>query len=84
MMPLDLPTTVEARFESSGAITPLRFTLMGRPRQVKSVGRSWDVEGEGRHILVMAGHDHVYELLLRTPTLDWRIIGMSRIEDAIA
>ncbi len=84
MLPLDMPIVVEARFESDGAILPLRFTMLGRQHAVLSVGRSWDVEGEGRHILVMAAPDRVYELLLRTPDLGWRVIAMSHAEEGVA
>jgi hypothetical protein len=84
MLPLNMPIVVEAIFMEDGEVIPRHFTMLAGRHEVTSVGRSWDVEGEGRHILVMTGRDRVYELLLRLPALDWRVIAMFRADEGVA
>jgi len=84
MLLLNMPIVVEARFEEDGEVIPLRFTMLAQRHEVTSVGRSWDVEGEGRHILVMAERDRVYELLLHIPAGDWRVIARYGADEGIA
>jgi len=72
--PPDQPADVEARCELDGRIVPARFVVKGQPHAVTSIGRAWDVAGEGRHILVMDERGRVRELLLRLPALEWRLV----------
>jgi hypothetical protein len=53
---------VEARFETDGRLRVLAFERRGRRVDVAASGRQWDAE-DGRHILVMAPSEKVYELL---------------------
>jgi len=84
MKPVDQPAGVEARFDADGSITPLSFTEAGRRHMVTSVGRSWDVAGEGRHVLVMDERGRVVELLLRVPALTWRVVAVADVREASA
>ncbi len=61
---------ITVRFESSGRIEPLSFTLEGRVYPVESTGRSWRDEG-GFHILVMAPGERVRELVFSPSDLGW-------------
>jgi hypothetical protein len=75
---------VEARFETDGSVTPLRFRVGAQNHTVTSVGRAWDVAGEGRHILVMDERQRVYELLLEAATLRWRLAWSAGWDDGLA
>jgi hypothetical protein len=66
---------VEARFEADGRVRVLAFERRGRRVEVASSGRQWDAS-DGRHILVMAPSEKVYELLYQ-PALagsPWRLV----------
>ena len=75
---------VEARWEADGSVTPIRFTVGGQPHRVTSVGRNWDVAGEGRNILVMDERRQVYELVLRVPELRWWLAAQADRRDSMA
>lgn len=69
-------TTVEARFDEHGGVTPLAFHWRGRRMPVAACGRTWVTgEGEAResHYLVMSAGEEVFELVLEHNTLQWRV-----------
>ena len=53
---------VEARFEADGKVRVLAFERKGRRVEVTASGRQWEAP-DGRHLLVMAPAEQVYELL---------------------
>jgi hypothetical protein len=67
------PTAVEARFDSKGQARPRRFTWNGAWVDITDVGRQW-VNSDGRHVLVMVGGRHTFELLLERESLAWRVV----------
>ena len=70
---IDEPAAVEARFESDGVVRPRRFTWGQSWIDVSDVGRQW-VDDDGRHVLVMSGGLHAFELLLERESLTWRVV----------
>jgi hypothetical protein len=58
---VDEPTAVEARFETDGAVRPRRFTWTQSWLDVSDVGRQW-IDADGRHVLVITGGRHTFEL----------------------
>jgi hypothetical protein len=65
-------TSVDARFDVSGEITPRRFTWRGSMVPVEGVGRRWK-EGHERCFMVMAVGGKPFELRLDERTLCWRV-----------
>jgi len=70
---VDEPTAVEAHFESDGAVRIRRFTWGQTWLDVSDVGRQW-IDADGRHVLVMTGGRHTFELLLERESLSWRVV----------
>lgn len=70
---VDEPVTVEAHFETEGAVRPRRFTWGMVWLDVTDVGRQW-VDEAGRHVLVMVGGRRTFELLLERESLAWRVV----------
>jgi hypothetical protein len=68
-------TDVEARIEAGGAIRVMSFTWQGRRLPVVGSGRTWSDESKasGRHFLVMAPGDAVFELCL-SDAGKWQIL----------
>jgi hypothetical protein len=66
------PSEVEARFAADGSAAVRSFTWRGRRQTVVSQGRQW-LAADGRHVLVMARGDRVFELLLNPATGAWQI-----------
>jgi len=69
-------TSVEARFDERGTVTPLSFTWRDRRRPITAVGRRWVDEIEGRtvlHILVMSPSDAVFELCFDLQAHRWEV-----------
>ncbi len=66
---------VEARFEADGRVRVLAFERRGRRVEVAASGRQWDA-GDGRHVLVMAPSEEVYELLYQAAPAGaaWRLV----------
>jgi hypothetical protein len=66
---------VEARFETDGRVRVLAFEHLGRRVEVASSGRQWDA-GDGRHILVMAPSEKVYEIVYQPAAAGspWRLV----------
>ena len=73
MRVVDEPTAVEARFETDGAVRPRRFIWTQTWLDVSDVGRQW-MDVDGRHMLVMTGGRHTFELLLERESLTWRVV----------
>jgi hypothetical protein len=69
---VDEATSVEARFDANGEITPRRFTWRGGMVPVEGVGRQWK-EGDERCFMVMAVGGQPFELRLNERTLCWRV-----------
>lgn len=65
-------TDVEARIEAGGAIHITSFTWQGRRLPVIGHGRTWRDEA-GRHFLVMAPGEAVFELCLGEAG-QWRVL----------
>jgi hypothetical protein len=65
-------TSVEARFDANGEITPCRFAWRGSMVSVEGVGRQWE-DGDERCFMVMAVGGRPFELRLNERTLCWRI-----------
>jgi hypothetical protein len=72
MMVVNEGTSVEARFDVDGEITPRRFAWRGGIVPVEGVGRRWK-EGDERCFMVMAVGGQPFELRLDERTLCWRI-----------
>ncbi len=73
----DVPSSVEARFEVDGRLTPLAFDWQGRRMPVAACGRTWSTgQGEQRfcHYLVMTAAGDVLELSVELRSLRWRIV----------
>ncbi len=68
------PTSVEARFAEDGRVTVRSFTWRGQRRPVVSQGRQWQAE-DGRHCLVMAPGDEVFELVFAPETGAWQVVS---------
>ncbi len=70
---------ITVRFENSGRIEPLSFTLEGRVYPIESTGRNWKDE-QGLHILVMVPGNRVSELVFSPSDLGWYLhhIGPAR------
>jgi hypothetical protein len=66
-------TSVEARFDVDGDITPRRFAWRGSMVAVEGVGRRWK-EGDERCFMVMAVGGQPFELRLDERTLRWRVV----------
>ena len=58
-----VPTEVEARFAADGRVRVLNFTWQGRKVPVTSQGRQW-AAADGRHVLVTAPGERVFELVV--------------------
>jgi hypothetical protein len=71
-MVVDEKTSVEARFDVDGEITPRRFAWRGSMVPVEGVGRQWK-EGDERCFMVMAAGGKPFELRLDERTLRWRV-----------
>jgi hypothetical protein len=69
-------TSVEARFDVNGEITPRRFAWHSSMVRVEGVGRRWK-EGDERCFMVMAMGGQPFELRLDERTLHWRIARTS-------
>lgn len=73
---VDIPTTVEARFDEEGRVTPTTFHWQGREVRISDVGRRW-TEPHGphqlHHYLVMTPTQDTFELCLDTGILQWKI-----------
>lgn len=67
------PTAVEVHFDIDGHIRPRRFSWNRNWLDVSDVGRQW-MDSDGRHVLVMTGGRHTFELLLDAQDLAWRIV----------
>jgi hypothetical protein len=67
------PTAVDARFQPDGTVHPRRFTRSAVWLDVTDVGRQWE-DPAGRHVLVMVGGRHAFELLLEREGLTWHIV----------
>ncbi len=74
MKRVDRPTRVDVSFDEQGRPRVRRFSWGGKMLPVTSVGRSW-IDEDGRHLLVMAAVERVFELLLRRSDLRWRVVG---------
>ena len=74
MKRVNRPTKVDVSFDERGRPRVQRFSWEGKMLPVTSMGRSW-IDKEGRHMLVMAGGDRVFELLLERTELRWRVLG---------
>jgi hypothetical protein len=70
---VDGGTSVEARFDASGEITPRRFAWRGSMLAVEGMGRQWK-EGDERCFMVMAAGGQPFELRLDERTLRWRVV----------
>lgn len=66
---------ITTSFDQKGNIKPLRFTWREREYRSISVGRSWQDE-TGRHILVMAPGNQVYELVYSASEMRWYLAGI--------
>lgn len=68
------PTSVEARFDEDGRLTPLAFQWQGLRLTVGSWGRTW-VTGDGlqqrQHFLVMTAGEAMFELAYAPNTRRW-------------
>lgn len=68
------PTSVEARFDEEGRLTPLAFRWQGQRLAVGSRGRTW-ITGDGlqqrQHFLVMTAGEAVFELAFAPYTRRW-------------
>jgi hypothetical protein len=78
---VDEPTAVEVHFESDGAVRPRRFTWNQDWLNVSDVGRQW-MSQDGRHVLVLTGAQHTFELLLQRESLTWRVVRAPDIKAA--
>ena len=77
MKTVNVPVSVEARFDEEGTVTPTAFTWQGRTYPISDVGRQWaETNGPHRlhHYLVMTPTEEAFELCLDTSTLQWRIV----------
>ena len=81
MRVVDEPTAVEARFETDGAVRPRRVFWTQTWLDVSDVGRQW-IDVDGRHVLVLTGGRHTFELLLERESLS-NNPRMSIVEDII-
>jgi len=61
---------VEARFDTHGRVTPLKFVWEGRTYLVDSTGRRWE-DAQGQHLLVMIPGGQVFELLFAPLERRW-------------
>jgi len=64
------PIEITVRFNIEGQIEPLKFTWKGHNYLVTSTGRRWEDE-QGKHILIMAPGDKVYEILFVPVDARW-------------
>ena len=67
------PIEITVRIDPSGKVYPSRFSWRGKDYTVLSTGRQWTTD-EGRHVLVMAAGNQVYELLFNTMQGIWYLI----------
>jgi hypothetical protein len=74
MKRVDRPTRVEVVFDEGGRPQVRMFAWNGKMLPVISLGRTW-LDEVGRHVLVMAAGERVFELLLRRSDLCWRVVG---------
>ena len=69
-----VPTSVEARFDEDGGLTPLAFQWQGQRLTVASWGRTWTT-GEGgerrQHFLVMTAGERMFELVFAPDIRRW-------------
>lgn len=71
------PTTVEARFDVEGELTPRSFTWRGASLTVEGVGRRWR-EGVERCFNVLAAGGRFFELRMDEASLRWRIARVGK------
>lgn len=74
MKRVNRPTRVEVSFDEQGRPRVRRFSWEGKMLPVTSVGRNW-MDEDGRHLLVMAAGERIFELLLERSELRWRVVG---------
>jgi hypothetical protein len=71
------PTSVEARFDEDGRLTPLAFHWHGLRLTVASWGRTWfagDGTQQRQHFLVMTASRRTFELAFASDVRRWWVI----------
>jgi hypothetical protein len=70
--------SVEVRYNSDGAITPLNFLWRGRSFEIASLGRRWERAG-AQHFLVMDQSGEVYEIAFHPDKQRWTLCKAPRL-----
>lgn len=68
---------MQAQFDRSGKVIPIKFYWQGHNYSIESIGRRWK-DRHGLHILVQANALQVYELLYQADNEQWLLVRKPR------
>ena len=73
---------VTARFNKTGDVYPINFSLQNRTYKIVSIGKTW-VKENNLHFLVMTPSEQIHELIFSPKEILWYIQSKNRIYQKI-